>query len=108
MKTGLLCRCGQRITRRDVMQQGIYMRQSGPNYVYIKYRCSRCKKLGEHYIKHEEWEDGLLHENNSEQSSKERQRFARLGAITLDEMRRFHNELEGLNRLPNLLVEETE
>ena len=108
MKTGLMCRCGQRITRRDVMQQGIYMRQSGPNYVYLKYRCSRCKKLGEHYVKHEEWEDSLLLEGGTEQSQKERQRFSKLGAITLDEMRRFHHALEGMQTLPDLMKEEAE
>lgn len=108
MKTGLLCRCGQRITRRDVMQQGIYMRQSGPNYVYIKYRCSRCKKLGELYIKHEDWKESLLLDNASEQSPRERHRFARMGAITLEEMRRFHHQLEALKTFPDLSVEESE
>lgn len=108
MKTGLMCRCGHRITRRDVMQQGIYMRQSGPNYVYLKYRCARCKKLDERYIKHEEWEDSLLQETGTEQSFKERTRFAKMGAITLEEMRRFHHELEGMQRLPDLTPEDAE
>lgn len=90
------------------MQQGIYMRQAGPNYVYIKYRCSRCKKLGELYVKHEEWQDSLLHEHTSEQTQDERQRFTQLGAITLAEMRRFHHALEDMNAFPDLMVEETE
>lgn len=108
MKTSLKCHCGQRILRRDVMQQGIYMRQRGPSYVYIKYRCSRCKKLGEHFVKQEEWEDNLLHDSMNEVTGNERGRFAKLGSITLDEIRRFHHALEGLDKIPNLLPEESE
>jgi hypothetical protein len=108
MKTSLKCHCGQRIVRRDVMQQGYYMRQFGPSYVYIKYRCSRCKKLGEHFVKQEEWEDGLLHEITCEAGDRERARFAKLGDITLDEMRSFHRALEKMENIPNLLKEEVE
>jgi hypothetical protein len=106
MKTSLKCHCGQRISRRDVMQQGYYMRTMGPSYVYIKYRCSRCKKLGEHFVKQEEWEDSLLHEVTSEISAPERDRFSKLGNITLDEMRDFHRALERLEAIPNLLEDE--
>ncbi|HZO88936.1 MAG TPA: hypothetical protein VFB38_11415 [Chthonomonadaceae bacterium] len=107
MKTSLKCHCGQRISRRDVMQQGYYVRQFGPSYVYIKYRCSRCKKLGEHFIKQEEWEDSLLHETSSDVSVAERERFRKLGNITLDEMREFHRALECLETIPNLLEDES-
>ena len=44
------------------MQQVNCVRQFGPSFVYTKYRCSRCKKLGEHFVLQEEWEDSLLHE----------------------------------------------
>jgi len=108
MKTCLKCHCGQRVLRRDVMQQGYYVRQFGPSYVYIKYRCSRCKKLGEHYVKQEEWEDTLLHEMTTEITENERTRFSQLGAITLDEMKQFHHSLENLDALPDPLAEETE
>ncbi len=108
MKTSLKCHCGQRILRRDVMQQGYYVKQLGPSYVYIKYRCSRCKKLGEHFVKQEEWQDGLLQESGTDISDQERNRFTQLGNITLDEMREFHNALDGLEGIPNLLEKESE
>src|SRR5690242_10428347 len=108
MKTSLKCHCGQRILRRDVMQQGYYVKQLGPSYVYIKYRCSRCKKLGEHFVKQEEWEDGLLHETTSDAGDQERAHFAKLGAITLEEMRAFHHDLEKLETIPDLLTKEAE
>lgn len=102
MKTSLKCHCGQRILRRDVMQQAYYVKQYGPSYVYIKYRCSRCKKLGEHFVKQEEWEDSLLQESGTEVTDKERTRFSTLGSITLDEMRDFHHALEDMAAMPNL------
>ena len=108
MKTSLKCQCGQRILRRDVMQQGYYVKQLGPSYVYIKYRCARCKKLGEHFVKQEEWEDSLLQENTTEVTDTERNRFGSLGSITLDEMGSFHRALENLNSLPDLLEKEAE
>lgn len=108
MKTSLKCNCGQRILRRDVMQQGFYVKKFGPSFVYIKYRCSRCKKLGEHFVKQEEWEDGLLQDIQTEAKAEERARFAGLGAITLDEMRQFHRTLEKTTSIPNPLGEESE
>ena len=106
MKTSLKCHCGQRVLRRDVMQQGYYMRQYGPSYVYIKYRCSRCKKLGEHFVKQEEWDDSLLSEITEEFTTSERSHFDQLGAITFNEMKAFHSELEQLEHLPDNLLEE--
>jgi phage FluMu protein Com len=108
MKTSLKCHCGQRILRRDVMQQGYYVKQLGPSYVYIKYRCSRCKKLGEHFVKQEEWEEGMLHDVNTETSEGERGHFSKLGSITLEEMREFHHALENLSVIPNLLEKDAE
>lgn len=108
MKTSLKCHCGQRILRRDVMHRGYWVKQLGPSYVYIKYRCSRCKKLGEHFVKQEEWEEGLLQENSNDISESERSRFSKMGTITLDEMRDFHHALDNLDVIPNLLEKEAE
>ena len=106
MKTSLKCHCGQRVLRRDVMQQGRYERQLGPKYVYIKYRCSRCKKLGEHFVKQEEWEESLLQETTQETNETEATKFATMGKITLDEMRAFHHALETLDTIPTQLNDE--
>jgi hypothetical protein len=108
MKTSLKCHCGQRVLRRDVMQQGYYMRQYGPSYVYIKYRCSRCKKLGEHFVKQDEWEDSVLTDQPTEMSTTERSRLTGLGSITLDEMRDFHRALDKLDKIPDFSEKQTE
>lgn len=106
MKTTIKCNCGQRVFSRDVMQQGYYGRQFGPSYVYIKFRCSRCKKLGEHFIKQEEWDEGLLRDTTSEMSSSEKERLSSLGKISIEEMIDFHYALENLNTLPEKIENE--
>lgn len=100
MKTTIKCNCGQRIFSRDVMQQGYYVRHFGPSYVYIKFRCSRCKKLGEHFIKQEDWAEGILNDSANEVSQGERGRFEKMGKITIDEMIDFHYALDKLEALP--------
>lgn len=106
MKTTLKCNCGQRVFSRDVMQQGYYVRHFGPSYVYVKFRCSRCKKLGEQFIKQEDWEEGILRDNTSELSPNERARFESMGKISINEMVDFHFALEDLNRFPERMENE--
>lgn len=101
MKATLRCNCGQRLFSRDVMQQGYLMRHFGPSFVYIRFRCSRCKKLGEHFIKQEEWEEGILRDDVTELTDDERRRFGKMGAITVEEMAGFHYELARLGRKPD-------
>lgn len=106
MKATIRCNCGQRVFSRDVMQQGYYVRQFGPSYVYIKFRCSRCKKLGEHFIKQEDWEEGMLRDGQVEMTPSEKSRFQDMGKITIDELIDFHYELEKLDALPNTIENE--
>lgn len=84
------------------MQQGYFDRHFGPKYIYIKYRCSKCKKLGEHFVKQTDWERGILHEVANELESGEKKRFQKMGPITMDEIIHFHYELDNidLNKLP--------
>ncbi len=102
MKTAIRCNCGQRIVSRDVMQTGYYLRLVGPSFVYVKYRCSRCKKLGEQFVKQAEWESGILNEVMCEASADELKRFEALGPIDIHECIDAHFELENLDTLADL------
>lgn len=104
-RTAVKCNCGQRIVQKDVMQTGYYMRMFGPSFVYVKFRCSRCKKLGEQFVKQEEWEGGILKDSAVETSSSEKERFATLGPIEMKELVDFHHALENLNDLSSLNTE---
>ncbi len=102
IRTSIKCNCGQRIVSKDVLQHGYYLRLFGPSFVYIKYRCPRCKKPGEQFIKQEEWEEGILKEASLETSVEEKEHLAALGPIDISEVLDFHFELENLNDLKSL------
>lgn len=90
VKPMIKCNCGQRVIAKDVMQTGYYLRLFGPSFVYVKYRCSRCKKLGEQFVKQEDWEDGILKDVPSEIDAEERERFQSMGMIGVHEAIDFH------------------
>jgi DNA-directed RNA polymerase subunit RPC12/RpoP len=103
MKSLIKCNCGQRIVAKDVMQTGYYLRLFGPSFVYVKFRCSRCKKLGEQFVKQEEWEDGILRDTPNETSVEEKERFEQMGPIDIDEVIDAHFTLETASSLGELL-----
>lgn len=102
MRTSIKCNCGQRIIAKDVVQHGYYLRLFGPSFVYVKFRCSRCKKLGEQFIKQEEWEDGILKDSALEVTVEEKDQFVAQGPIDINEVIDFHFQLENLNDLKSL------
>jgi hypothetical protein len=99
IRTSVKCHCGQRVIARDVMQTGYYLRLFGPSFVYVKYRCSRCRKLGEQFIKQEEWDGGILKDSLEEVGQDDKERFEDLGAIDINEVIDFHFALENLSTL---------
>jgi hypothetical protein len=84
------------------MQTGYYLRLFGPSFVYVKYRCSRCKKLGEQFVKQEEWEEGILSDSPCEVSAEESRRFKGMGKIDIHECIDAHFELEKVSSLNEL------
>lgn len=106
VKPMIKCNCGQRVVAKDVMQTGYYLRLFGPSFVYVKFRCSRCKKLGEQFIKQEDWEDGILKDVPSEINDSEIQRFKDMGRIEVHEAIDFHfalNDGDCLSRLEEFM-----
>jgi hypothetical protein len=75
--------------------------------VYVKFRCSRCKKLGEQFVKQEDWEDGILRDVPSEVTPDEKDKFEQMGKIDIHEVIDAHFKLENLS-LGDLLPETRE
>ena len=92
--TAIRCHCGQRIVAKDVLQRSWYVRVFGPSFMYLKFRCSRCKRLGEKFIEQEKWDDSILRDIPSEMSLDEKRRFDQLGDISVDEQVEFHFSLD--------------
>ncbi len=99
MKTMLRCRCGHRILRKDVLRADPDVRAFGAHYVWIKYRCSRCKHIGEHFIKEENWDWSILKQDKSEMTDVERDKFAALSPIASANLLDFHRELDVVDRV---------
>lgn len=104
-RTALRCTCGQRIGEREVLRAGVYPRPFGPSYVLVRYRCSRCRKRGEQFLKQEEWESGILSDASLERDSLAKALFESQGPITVSEQADFHHQLERLGSLSDLRAE---
>ena len=102
MRTSIKCHCGQRVIAKDVVQHGHYLRLFGPSFVYVKFRCSHCKKMGEQFVRQEEWEDGILKDKPLELSHTEKEQFATQGGIEIGEVIDFHFELDQMTDLKSL------
>ena len=96
-KAGISCNCGQKIVSKDVIQKGQYPRIFGPNFIYVKFRCSRCKRMGEKFIEQDKWDDAFLREIPSEFCSEEKGQFDRLGPISINEVMDFHSALDNFS-----------
>jgi hypothetical protein len=84
------------------MQTGFYPRMFGPSLIFVRFRCARCKKFGEQFVKQEEWESGILKDSVVEASSTEQEHFSELGPIAMQELADFHAALENLSDLADL------
>jgi len=101
-RTAIKCNCGHRIGQREVMQTGYYPRMFGPSLVFVRFRCARCKKFGEQFVKQEEWENGILKDAVVEASGSEQEKFAELGPIEMGELADFHDWLDNMKDLSDL------
>ncbi len=83
--------------RRDVIHTGLYLSVLGPSYVYVRYRCGRCKRMGEQLVEQEAWDPSVLQGEPRAATRVDFQRFAEMGEITADEVIAFHYSLDRLN-----------
>ncbi len=97
-KVAIQCSCGHRISAKEVLRHGIFMHRYQPLYAYVRYRCARCKRLGEKLIDYELWDQSVLHRPSGEVTEEERTQFADMGEIQLDEMIEFVTGLKQLRR----------
>lgn len=88
-----------------MLQTGLYFNLSGPSYVYVRFRCNRCKRMGEQLINEDKWDPEILSQPVTELSEEERRRFENLGPITPEEVIDFHQRLENLDDLAEIVPE---
>jgi len=83
-----------------VLQTGLYLSVLGPSFVYVRYRCGRCKRVGERLVEEEAWGPSVLRRAHTSAGEKSLRRFERMGEITPEEVLDFHYDLERLSADP--------
>lgn len=96
------CRCGHQVLAREVLRTDLYERSMGREYVYVKFRCKRCKRMGEAFVAESRWDWSILEPAPGEMSSEERDRFLDMEEISETEVEAFHRQLENLSSLAEL------
>ena len=98
--TAIKCNCGHRVIQKDVLQTGYYLSLFGPSFIYVRFRCARCKRVAEQLIPEDKWDPNVLNQPHCELTEEERQRFEQMGEISPGEMIDFHFGLEDFRALP--------
>ena len=83
-----------------MIQTGIYLSVLGPNYVYVRFRCGRCKRIGEQLVQENQWDPSVLRDGHAPANRPDLEHFERLGDITAEEVVEFHYALDRLSSDP--------
>ncbi len=75
------------------------MTHGTPVLVYVKYRCSRCKRLGQKVVDYHDWDESLLRVDHSE--------LTEAGPITDDELLEFHLQIASLKTIDTNVLRRT-
>jgi DNA-directed RNA polymerase subunit RPC12/RpoP len=70
------CRCGHQVLSKEVLRTDLYERRApgdgSREYVYLKYRCGRCKRIAEAFVPESRWDWSMLEAARNEMSDQER------------------------------------
>ncbi len=87
------CRCGHQVLAKEILRTDLYERSSGREYVYVKYRCKRCKRMGEAFVAEHRWDWRMFEESKNELSESETELFSGQAPISSEELLDFHRQL---------------
>ncbi len=101
-KPTVRCRCGHQVFGKEVLRAEPYERESGREAVYVKYRCRRCKRLGEAFFDGLEFDAAIFEAPRNEMSDAERDRFLDQNTISSGDVISFHRALKKAATLEEL------
>jgi hypothetical protein len=94
------------VLAKEVLRTDLYERRasegSSREYVYVKYRCQRCKRMGEAFVPESRWDRSILEPAQNEMNDNERDQFLDEAPISDDEVLDFHKRLQALSDLNDL------
>ena len=96
------CSCGHQVLGREILRAQPCEKPSGAEAVYVKYRCRRCKKIGESFLSPEEWTPDVFDVPKGEIGAFERDQFAGADALSSGDVIEFHRALQRANTVSEL------
>ncbi len=87
------------------MRTDLYEREPGRAYIYVKFRCRRCKRMGQTFVPEERWDWSFLEPARDELSDVERDRLQDAGPISEAEIINFRLRLKDFAQLSQLTGE---
>jgi DNA-directed RNA polymerase subunit RPC12/RpoP len=96
------CRCGHQVLAKEVLRTDLYERPTGREYVYVKYRCRRCKRMGEAFVAESRWDWSILEPQHDDMSDAERDLFVDKEPVSELDVREFQYELQDIHYLSDL------
>lgn len=89
----VLCRCGHLVLGKEVLRTDLYERSSGQEYVYVKFRCARCKRIAQTFVPASAWDWRKLEPAPGELSSEERDRLLEEEPVQASDLLTFHEDM---------------
>jgi len=101
-KSILRCNCGHQVLGKEILRAEPYEKESGREAVYIKYRCRRCKRMGEAFFDKLEFDASIFETPRNEMSDVERDHFLDEKTISSGDIISFHRALSKSASLEDL------
>jgi hypothetical protein len=90
------------VLAKEVLRTDLYERSSGREYVYVKFRCRRCKRMGEVFVSERQWDWSIFEPARNEMSDAERDLFLDQDAISVAEIILFHRQLKEVESISEM------
>ena len=98
------CRCGHQVLGREVLRTAPCEKPSGAEAIYVKFRCRRCKKIGEAFVAQDEWDPAIFEVPHDEIGAIERDRFSGADSVSSGDVISFHRALQKANTVSELFA----
>ena len=98
----LRCNCGHQVLGKEILRAEPFEKESGREAIYVKYRCRRCKRMGEAFFDRLEFDASIFEAPRNEMSDVERDHFLDEKTISSGDVISFHRALSKATTLDDL------
>jgi hypothetical protein len=87
---------------KEILRTDLYERGSGQEYVYVKFRCARCKRIAQTFVPASSWDWRRLEPPAGEMSADERDRLLEEEPVHAEDLLSFHEDMARIDTLSQL------